>query len=365
MHFSPVDSGKELFQLASEVQDEYPKLHKRLLMVYFAIYLGYSYSATAKRLGTTPKTVSKWIRRYEEQGESGLLDQPRSGRPREIPDNQRELIVRVAQTDPSKLTDHLSNWSLQTLQRYLLVVYGFKISSSSIWRILREHDICFRMVEETIVSPDPMYEIKKQRIDDARQEALHDPEVVFMCLDEKGPIHALYHRAAEWMRKDTRQLIPRNHNKSNGQVVLNAAFEPQTNRLWWHFSERRTGEAFLMLLIELSLDPVLQSMKKVYLVMDNLPAHFTKNIKEFLALHSQFQVLRLPTYSPELNPIERLFSDLDRQAIQNHYYSSPEELEERITNWMEDRMRQPVSQLTPVSAKKTRRRFQKRVLKWK
>ena len=239
------------------------------------------------------------------------------------------------------------------------MVYDIDMSTGTISRILHEHDICFRTVEETIVSPDPEYEIKKLMIEDAKEEARHDPEVAFLSLDEKGPIHALFHRGGMWMRKDTRQL------KSNGTVVLNAAFEPTTNKLWWYFSERRTGEAFLMLLMELSLDPVLQSMRKVYLLMDNLPAHFTRNIKEFLALHPQFEVLRLPTYSPELNPIERVFGDLDRQAIQNHHFNDTNELERRIEAWLRLRTQEPVREIDPVSPKKTRRRFVRKIMSWK
>ncbi|MCY3415154.1 MAG: IS630 family transposase [Candidatus Heimdallarchaeota archaeon] len=364
MQISPVETGLELYQLARSVQVENPKMYKRLLMVIFVTFLGFSRTYTAKRLDTTPKTVGKWNQRFNEEGKPGLLDKPRSGRPRIIDEVQRDLLVRVAQHDPAKLTSHLSSWSLQTLQRYLKKVYELKISTSSIGRILHENDIFFRKVEETLVSPDPNYEIKKKILDHARQEALKHKDVVFLSLDEKGPIHALFHRAGKWMRKNTRELIPRNHNKSNGTVVLNAAFEPGSNRLWWHFSEKRTGDAFLMLLIKLSLDPSLQTMRKVYLVMDNLPAHFTKNIKEFLALHPHFKVLRLPTYSPELNPIERIFGDLDRQAIQNHYYEDTDQLEKRITSWLIDKMSQPVGEIVPISPKRTRKRFRRKILSW-
>lgn len=36
----------------------------------------------AARLGTVRETVSRWRKRFFEDGEAGLLDRPRSGRPR-------------------------------------------------------------------------------------------------------------------------------------------------------------------------------------------------------------------------------------------------------------------------------------------
>lgn len=353
---------EDLFQISQDLETRNTKIFFRIQIVLLVLDLGYSQVQAAIRLGTTPKTIGKWIKRFNEEGKQGLLDKQRSGRPREIPENTRKLVVRVAISDPSKITDHLSTWSLKTIQRYLNKAYNISISESSIHRILQENGISFRKVEETMVSPDPEYEIKKKRIDIATKEAENNEDIAFLCLDEKGPIHALYHRGKGWMNDLVRHQIPRNHNKSNGTVVLNAAFEPDTNKFWWYFSERRTGEAFLMLLIQLSMDPVLQKMKKVYLLMDNLPAHFTKNIKDHLDLHPKFVVLRLPTYSPELNPIERVFADLDRQAIQNHYYKDTQELEKRLGNWLEDRKGQPVKAIKPVSARKTHRQRMKKVI---
>ena len=39
----------------------------------------------AIQLGTVRETVSRWRKRYFEEGDAGLLDRPRSGRPRAFP----------------------------------------------------------------------------------------------------------------------------------------------------------------------------------------------------------------------------------------------------------------------------------------
>ena len=39
----------------------------------------------ADRLGTARETVSRWRKRYFEEGDAGLADRPRSGRPRAFP----------------------------------------------------------------------------------------------------------------------------------------------------------------------------------------------------------------------------------------------------------------------------------------
>jgi transposase len=55
--------------------------------------------------------------------------------------------------------------------------------------------------------------------------------------------------------------------------------------------------------------------KKVFLILDNLRVHHSKPVKAWLAEHKdQIEVFYLPSYSPELNPDERLNAGL-KQAL--------------------------------------------------
>ena len=50
---------------------------------------------------------------------------------------------------------------------------------------------------------------------------------------------------------------------------------------------------------------------KVFLILDNLGVHHCKPVKAWLAQHNEaIEVFYLPSYSPELNPEERLNADL-------------------------------------------------------
>jgi len=51
--------------------------------------------------------------------------------------------------------------------------------------------------------------------------------------------------------------------------------------------------------------------RKVFLILDNLGVHHCKPVKAWLATHvTEMEVFYLPSYSPELNPEERLNADL-------------------------------------------------------
>ena len=94
------------------------RFSKRVKIVLHVLYLGFTLTATAKMLGTTQKTVKKWIKRYQEAEKFGLLDAPRSVRPATI-SPQLWNLWRIAQSDVAQYSDAFTSWSLQTIHRYL------------------------------------------------------------------------------------------------------------------------------------------------------------------------------------------------------------------------------------------------------
>jgi transposase len=57
------------------------------------------------------------------------------------------------------------------------------------------------------------------------------------------------------------------------------------------------------------------TQRKVFLILDNLRVHHGKPVKAWVAAHAdRIELFYLPSYSPELNPEERLNADL-KQAI--------------------------------------------------
>jgi pyoverdine/dityrosine biosynthesis protein Dit1 len=50
----------------------------------------------------------------------------------------------------------------------------------------------------------------------------------------------------------------------------------------------------------------------------NVQLHTAKRVQQWLAAHSRFEVLSLPTYCPRANPIERAFGDVHDNCTRIH-----------------------------------------------
>jgi transposase len=92
--------------------------------------------------------------------------------------------------------------------------------------------------------------------------------------------------------------------------------------------------------------------KKVFLILDNLRVHHSKIVKAWVAQHSeQIELFYLPSYSPQLNPEERLNADLKQEmgkrvpvrtksklrAAANEHMAMLEQNPERVMSYFQDR----------------------------
>jgi hypothetical protein len=63
----------------------------------------------------------------------------------------------------------------------------------------------------------------------------------------------------------------------------------------------------------------------VIVVWDNLGAHRSRAVREFVARHPRLSLEYLPPYAPELNPVDHLWGHMKRGEVVNH---SAEDLDE-------------------------------------
>lgn len=72
--------------------------------------------------------------------------------------------------------------------------------------------------------------------------------------------------------------------------------------------------------------------KRVVLLIDNAPWHRGRLIDEALAENPHLEFKRLPSYSPQLNPIERFWKKLRRRATHNRLFDAIRDLKSSVRN---------------------------------
>ena len=136
---------------------------------------GASVPDLAQRLGCHPKTVYKWLHRFNTGGIDGLADLPRPGVPRRISEHQRGRIIALARSQPPGRLDQggeglqapaepeaPATWTLDTLAQAARAE-GIRVGRSQVRRILLAEGVRWRRTRSWTTSTDPDFAPKGPR----------------------------------------------------------------------------------------------------------------------------------------------------------------------------------------------------------
>jgi transposase len=129
---------------------------------------GASVSELAERLGCHPKTVSKWLHRFNQaHGLEGLADLPRPGLPRRLTEHERGRIIALARSrSPGRLQqggegllapdqpEAPAHWTLDALAE-AAQAEGIRVGRSQVRRILLAERVRWRRTRSWATSTDP------------------------------------------------------------------------------------------------------------------------------------------------------------------------------------------------------------------
>jgi transposase len=261
----------------------------------------------------------------------GLSTQPR-GRPATKVNARLEArVLRYSVT--RKPADGSTHWSSRKLSAEL----GGAISHNAIAKIWRAHGIKPHRLEGYMVSNDPQFE---QKAADIIGLYLNPPaHAAVFCVDEKTAIQALDRKDPVLPLSPGRAERHGFEYKRHGTLSLYAAFATQTGEIIGKTAERHTSAEFVAFLGEIvASQPV---GREIHVIVDNLSAHKTDKVTEFLAGHPNVHLHYTPTYSSWLNQVELWFAKIERDVIARGIFSSVPDLKRKLMRYIRLYNKQP------------------------
>lgn len=125
-------SSKQWEQIHALLSNPEEDLPVKRLQIVLRSATGEDVPVIAKAVNLHPINVRKWIHRYMTSGVDGLRSGKSPGRPSLFSPEQRASIVRVAKSNPRRLGQPFSRWSLKRLHRYFIdkrIVTGISLET--------------------------------------------------------------------------------------------------------------------------------------------------------------------------------------------------------------------------------------------
>lgn len=255
------------------------------------------------------------VRRYRKDGQRGI-EIGRRGRPhgscRMLSAEQEERIRRlIADKRPEQLKLDFALWTRKAVLLLVERECGIKLAVRSVGEYLKRWGFTPQKPIRRAYEQSPAavqkwlnerYPEIKQRAEEQGAEIHWGDETAVVNTDVRGRGYAPKGETpVAYVVGGTREKLSMistvtNQGKSSWMIIDG------------NFNHVRLIEFFEAL--------IKQAGRKVFLILDNLGVHHCAPVKKWLAEHQkQIEVFFLPSYSPELNPDERLNGDL-KQAIE-------------------------------------------------
>ncbi|EOA6544476.1 TPA: IS630 family transposase [Vibrio vulnificus] len=284
---------------------------------------GHSRTQIAKFLKVSRTSVNKWVQTFLEEGLEGLQEKPRTGRPAFLNAEQREQLsqyikARAMDSSGGRLTGN-------DIHAYIVNEFGKHYHPDSIYYLLNH--MGFSWITSRSKHPRQSQQIqddfKKFKIETILKIPGH------MGLDN---VDVWFQDEARFGQQNTTTRLWAERG-SRPRVVKQQQFE-YAYLFGSVCTARGIGEAMVVpwvnknIMVEhlRQLSAVTEKGRHAVVIMDGAGWH-TNDIAEPF---DNVSIIKLPPYSPELNPIEQVWSWLRQHYLANQSFADHEDIVSKV-----------------------------------
>ncbi len=289
---------------------------------------GESYTSICRALDCDPSYVSRWKTRFVKHGLSGLYSRYHG---RKVQAKTPSLEARILDWTRRKPTDGSTHWSTRKLAAKL------GINHMMVARVWARAGLKPHRMERYMASNDPDFESKAA---DVIGLYVNPPQhAAVFCVDEKTAIQALDRLDPVLPLSPGRAERHGFEYYRHGTLSLYAALNTKTGEVIGATAPRHSSEEFVAFLTDVVAHQ--PRGKGIHIIADNLSAHKTQRVQQFLGDHPNVRLHFTPTYSSWLNQIELWFSKVERDVIARGIFASVKDLSRKLMRYIRLYNKQP------------------------
>ena len=298
----------------------------KYLLAILAVLDGQSFAQVAVIIRVHEKTVATWGGVFCCYGSKGAPCRKPTGRPPKLTPTQKAALATLIDEGPVKAGFSGACWRSPMIQQLIYDRFGVFYNVFYIAQLLKNLGFSFqkaafvsdhldahkRQVWRTTTWPQIL-----RRAQERQALLLFGDEASF---PQWGTL------TYTWARRGQQPKV-KTCGKRKGYKVF-GLIEYFTGRLFYQGQEGRLNSAAYIAFLRRVLA---QTTQPLLLIQDGAKYHTSAETKAFFAQQAaRLQVFQLPTYSPDYNPIEKLWKKIKQQDTHLHYFPTFEALTNKV-----------------------------------
>jgi transposase len=312
---NPENASSEELRVAMEAAP-----NRRSLVRFAAIrmlLLGVPRQTVAATFFRSDRAVRLWIELFNRGGIDALRTKGSTGRPRKVKlERVRDLLVPVLENPAQAGQVH---WTGVKVHGYLKEQLQMDLGYRTTVRWLHELDYHLRVPRPW---PERQNEQERKQFKEKLEQLLADEQVQLWFADESG-VEGDPRPRRRWSQPGKPRTVP--YLGDHIRLNVMGAVCPAKGRLFSLIVDGVDTDVFQFYLDEMAEAVAKEPAKRQLLVMDNASWHKAARLN-----WHHFEPVYLPAYSPDFNPIERLWLRLKADWFWDFIARTEQELSDRL-----------------------------------
>jgi len=289
---------------------------RMLAILAFADPPSHTVATVAAVLQVSTEAVRQWLVQFLAQGLRSLAAQPRSGRRPRLTKTQKRELYRLIEKGPQPAGFPGACWRSPMIQELIQRKYKVSYSVYYIAALLKNLGLSYQKARFIADASDP----KK------RKQWREETWPALLKLAQEKHAYILFGDEASFPQWGTlsytwaprgQQPVVKTSGKRKGYKVF-GLIDYFTGRFFYQCTQERLASASYQEFLQAVLR---QTRKPILLIQDGAKYHTSKSTREFFARHAaRITVFNLPSYSPDYNPIEKLWKKIKQKETHLHYF---------------------------------------------
>jgi transposase len=309
------------------------KAQKRLNAIHLLL-CGGSFELTMAHSAVTERCLQVWVKRFNASGIDGITYRPKSGRKRLMESEEVSEKILPVVDDPQRADRY--HWTAVSLCGWLKQEQGLDISYRTLVRYLHEQNYARRIPRPVPEPPNHDDWLKQREAFVPKLMGLLEDEKIEVFFGDEAGFEGDPRPRHRWVKRGSRPT----QGYYGGHVRQNivGAVNPRSGQLVSLIVPHCDTEVFQAFLDTMAkeTEPQRQEGVRICLILDNAGWHKTKRL-----VWHHIEPVYLPPYSPDFNPIERIWQYLKGHGMAGYLSNRGEELCEKIYQEVKSLLNEP------------------------